>query len=58
MRARESNYVAENKEQVALKVEQLRGNQSLGLGEKDQPSKFVYRNLNLPLVILQSDHLC
>jgi hypothetical protein len=41
MRAMESNRVTENKEQVALKVEQLRGSQPSGSGGKEQPSKSV-----------------
>jgi hypothetical protein len=41
MRAMASSRVAENKEQVAPKVEQLRGNQPSGSGGKDQPSKSV-----------------
>jgi hypothetical protein len=38
------NRVAENKEQVASKVEQLRGSQPLGLCGKEQPSKFVEKD--------------
>jgi hypothetical protein len=41
MRAMESNRVAENKEAVAPKVEQLRGSQPSGLGGKEHPSKSV-----------------
>jgi hypothetical protein len=41
MRAMASNRVAENKEQVAPKVEQLRGSQPSGSGGKEQPSKSV-----------------
>jgi hypothetical protein len=36
-----SSRVAENKEQVALKVEQLRRSRPLGSGGKEQPSKSV-----------------
>ena len=36
-----SSRVAENKEQVALKVEQLRSSRPLGSGGKEQPSKSV-----------------
>jgi hypothetical protein len=35
--------VTENKEQVALKVEQLRGSQPSGSGGKEQPSKSVQK---------------
>jgi hypothetical protein len=41
MRAVESSRVAENREQVALKVEQLRGSQPSGSGGKEKPSKSV-----------------
>jgi len=36
-----SNIVIEDKEQVAMKVEKLRGSQPLGLGVKEKPFKFV-----------------
>jgi hypothetical protein len=41
LRAMASNKVAENKEQVASKVEQLKGSQPSGSGGKEQPSKSV-----------------
>jgi hypothetical protein len=44
MRAMASNRVAENKEQVAPKVEQLRGSQPSGSGGKEQPSKSVKKS--------------
>jgi hypothetical protein len=41
MQTMASSKVAENKEQVALKVEQLSGSHPLGSSGKEQPSKFV-----------------
>ena len=41
MRAMASNKVTEDKEQVAPKVEKLRGSQPSGLGGKEQLSKCV-----------------
>jgi hypothetical protein len=41
MRAMARRKVAENKEQVAPKVEQLRGRQPSNSGGKEKPSKFV-----------------
>jgi hypothetical protein len=37
----ENNRVTKNKEQVALKVEILRGSQDSGSGGKEHPSKYV-----------------
>jgi hypothetical protein len=36
--------VVENKEQVALKVEQLRGHEPSSLGGKDQPFNSIEKN--------------
>jgi hypothetical protein len=41
MQAIASSRVAENKEQVVLKLEKLRGIQPSSSGGKEQPSKFV-----------------
>jgi hypothetical protein len=41
IRAMESSTLAENKEQVSLKVKKLRGSQPSGSGGKEKPSKSV-----------------
>jgi hypothetical protein len=41
MRAMASNKVIESNEQVAPKVEQLKGSQPSGSCGKEQPSKFI-----------------
>jgi hypothetical protein len=43
MRAMESSTLAENKEQVSLKVEKLRGSQPSGSGGKEKPSKSIQK---------------
>jgi hypothetical protein len=40
----ESNIVTENKEQVAPKVQQLKGSQPLGSEGEEHPSKFVKKD--------------
>jgi hypothetical protein len=44
IRAMESSRVAENREKVALKFEQLRGSQPLGSGGKEKPSKSIKKD--------------
>ena len=44
IRALARNKVTENKEKVALKVEQLRGSYPLGLGGKEHPSKLFKKD--------------